>query len=85
MKKMIFIWTTCLIIIFLPMQMVYGNEETNCKVLEQIFGTKAKAEKGVCKVEIPRNIPITYKGIRLSPETMELELLHLNKQTEKQW
>jgi hypothetical protein len=57
------------------MQKIDGNEETNCKVLEQIFGTNAKAEKEVCKVEIPRNIPITYKGIRLSPEIMELEFI----------
>ncbi|MBN2909509.1 DUF1259 domain-containing protein [Polycladomyces sp. WAk] len=81
MKKIIFIWMACFIILFLPMQQIDGNEETNCKVLEQIFGTKAKVENGVCKVEIARNIPITYKGIKLSPETMELEFIATFEQT----
>jgi hypothetical protein len=74
-KKIFFILTACLMIVSFPIQMVYSNEKTGCKVLEQIFGTNAKAEKGVCKVEIPRNIPITFRGIKLSPETMELEFI----------
>jgi len=32
-------------------------------------------------VEIARNIPITYKGIKLSPETMELEFIATFEQT----
>lgn len=74
MKKIIVLFTVCLILVF-PAQVVHGNEKINCKELEQIFGTKVESEQGVCKVGIPRNIPITYKGIKLSPETMELEFV----------
>ncbi|MDN4593238.1 DUF1259 domain-containing protein [Polycladomyces subterraneus] len=81
MKKIFIILISCFLIVSLPMHLVYGNEKTGCKVLEQIFGTKAKAEKGVCKVEIPRNIPITFRGIKLSPETMELEFIATFEQT----
>ncbi|PLR92565.1 DUF1259 domain-containing protein [Bacillus sp. T33-2] len=56
-----------------PPKGTLANQETNCKVLEQIFATDVEAENGVCKLEITReNLHVTHMGKKLSPETMEL-------------
>lgn len=64
----------CLALLF-PTPVAHGYKKADCKDIEQILGTRVELEQGVCKASIPRNFPVTYKGIKLSPETMELEFV----------
>ncbi|RHW41691.1 DUF1259 domain-containing protein [Neobacillus notoginsengisoli] len=58
--------------IFFP-DYIYAKQNTDCKVLEQIFKTKVEAADGVCKVRIVRkNLDVMHMGKKVSQEMMDL-------------
>ncbi|MEC0242530.1 DUF1259 domain-containing protein [Paenibacillus dokdonensis] len=72
MKKILMSLIVVLSLI-IPTGTIMGAESKDCKVLEQVFGTKVKQENGVCRLEIMRkNIPVSNLGVQLSPEAIEL-------------
>jgi hypothetical protein len=80
MKRRLFLAIICISVLF-PSSYISAKPQTNCKVLEDIFGTKVKSEDGICKVEITRKKPnVTHMGMKLSPETTEI-VFHMSFET----
>jgi len=73
------------IFISLPVSDVSAKQNTDCRVLEQIFKTKVNKTEGVCKVRIPRkNLEVTYMGNKVSPEMVDLAFELSFKKVENQ-
>ncbi|CEG25806.1 DUF1259 domain-containing protein [Bacillus sp. B-jedd] len=84
MKKVMII-LGLLAFIVLPSTDVSAKQNTDCKVLEQIFKTKVEKADGVCKVRIPRkNLEVTYMGNKVSPEMVDLAFELSFKKVESQ-
>ncbi|MFC4075922.1 DUF1259 domain-containing protein [Salinithrix halophila] len=56
----------------------------NCQPIEKALGYPVEKEKGVCRMELIRKgLDATHMGRKLSPETMELELMATFEKTGK--
>lgn len=71
MKKYVLLFTLSAMFI-IPANSSIAAEKSSCKPIKQVFH-HAKADHGVCRVEVERHLPkMVLEGKSISPELMEL-------------
>jgi hypothetical protein len=71
MKKWTVLIAFCIAISFPTV--INAEGQTDCKTLQNIFGTGVTLENGRCSVEMVREeLQLTHMGEKLSPQTMEV-------------